>query len=197
MSRTSGCLQLEDSGDTLAFASPARLRSDGAAFIPADRYRFALAGSLSVTDNFAIGRLIAGHYGTWAWTNVNRMKADTATAIREFDVQGVRSLSQNAALLSGGNAQKLVIAREFSNAPKVIVAQSPSRGLDARATAAVHARLKSAAEGGAAVLLVSEDLDEILKLSNRVGVMASGKLVAEFDPPFDRQDVGRAMVAHG
>lgn len=193
----SGYVQLEDSGDTLSAASPAKLRGDGAAFIPADRYRFALAGSLSVTDNFAIGRLIGGHYGTWAWTNVSRMKGDSEEAIREFDVQGVRSLSQKAALLSGGNAQKLIIAREFSNAPKVIIAQSPSRGLDARATAAVHARLKSAAEGGAAVLLVSDDLDEILKLSNRVGVMASGRLVAEFDPPFDRQGVGRAMVAHG
>ncbi|RBP12846.1 nucleoside ABC transporter ATP-binding protein [Roseiarcus fermentans] len=193
----SGLIQFEDSGEAFSAPRPAALRSDGAAFIPADRYRFALAGALSVTDNFAIAGLRRGRYGGWAWTNIGRMRAETKEAIRAFDVQGVRSLAQKAALLSGGNAQKLVIAREFSDAPGVVVAQSPSRGLDARATAAVHARLKAAADRGAAVLLVSDDLDEVLKLSNRVGVMASGRLAAEFEQPFDRQEVGRAMVTHG
>ena len=149
-----------------------------------------------MADNYAIGGLQRGQYGGWIWTDMRKITADAARAIQEFDVQGVRSLDQKAALLSGGNAQKLVIAREFSSAPKVIVAQSPSRGLDARATAAVHARLKSAAETGAAVLLISEDLDEALKLSDRIGVMAGGRLTAEFKPPFDRQSIGRAMVTH-
>jgi simple sugar transport system ATP-binding protein len=193
----SGCIQIEDQGEALAAPSAAVLREGGLAFIPADRYRFALAGGLSVADNFVIGGVARGRFGSKFWIDVKRMKAAAAAAIREFDVQGVRSPSQKAALLSGGNAQKLVIAREFSGQPQVIVAQSPSRGLDARATAAVHARLKTAAQQGAAVLLVSEDLDEVLKLSNRLGVMAGGRLVAEFDAPADRHEVGRAMVAHG
>jgi ABC-type uncharacterized transport system ATPase subunit len=193
----SGVIQIEDKGEALAAPSPAALRQAGLAFIPADRYRLALAGSLSVADNFVISGVARGRFGSKLWIDGRRMKAAAEAAIREFDVQGVRSPGQKAALLSGGNAQKLVIAREFSGRPSVIVAQSPSRGLDARATAAVHARLKLAAQDGAAVLLVSEDLDEILKLSNRLGVMAAGRLVAEFDAPAERHSVGRAMVAHG
>lgn len=194
---TSGAIQLEDSGETLREAKPAALRAMGAAFIPADRYRYALASSLSVVDNFGVCDVRRGEYGSWAWVRRKAMRADAERAIEAFDVQGVRSLDQKAALLSGGNAQKLVIAREFAHAPNVVIAQSPSRGLDARATAAVHARLKESAAKGAAVLLISEDLDEVLKLANRVGVMAAGRLVAQFEAPVERQAVGRAMVAHG
>ena len=191
-----GVIQLEDSGDTLTQTTPALMREKGAAFIPADRYRYGLASGLSVVDNYAVCEARRGRYGSWAWLRKGRMRAAARRALAAFDVQGVNSLDQKAALLSGGNAQELVIAREFAQAPKIIVAQSPSRGLDARATAAVHARLKQAAAGGAAVLMISEDLDEVLKLSNRIGVMAAGRLVAEFEAPVDRQTVGRAMVAH-
>ena len=124
------------------------------------------------------------------------MRRDTTDAIAEYDVQGVRSVNQKAALLSGGNAQKLVIAREFSRHPSVVVAHSPSRGLDARACSAVHQRLLSARDRGAAVILISEDLDEVLSLSDRVGVMTRGRIVAEFQRPADRQAIGRAMVDH-
>ena len=111
-------------------------------------------------------------------------------------MQGVRSPSQKAALLSGGNAQKLVIAREFAGTPRVVLAHSPSRGLDVRASAAVHQRLRDARDAGAGVLLISEDLDEILLLSDRVGVMNRGRIVAEFAAPADRHAVGRAIVHH-
>lgn len=192
----SGLIQIEDAGEAVSAASPARMRALGAAFIPADRYSYALAGSLSITENFAVGGVGTGRYGSWARLRQSAMKRDAEAAIAAFDVQGVRTQSQKAALLSGGNAQKLVIAREFSRSPNVIVAHSPSRGLDARATAAVHSRLMSARESGAAVILISEDLDEVLALSDRIGVMTHGRLVAEFDAPADRQQVGRAMVGH-
>lgn len=191
-----GTIQFEDAGEAVSEADPARLRQFGIAFIPADRYRYALAGSLSVAENYGIGNVVRGLYGSWLWLKRSRLRADAEKALATFDVQGVQNLSQNAALLSGGNAQKLVIAREFSDPPSIIVAQSPSRGLDARATAAVHARLQEAAGRSAAVLLVSEDLDEAMKLAHRIGVMAGGKLVAEFKAPFDRQAIGRAMVGH-
>ena len=166
------------------------------AAIPADRYGLALAGGLSVVENFGIGQVQAGRYGP-AWRlDRARMAADTREAVQAFDVQGVRHLNQKAALLSGGNAQKLVLAREFGRAPRLVLAHSPSRGLDVRAGAEVHARLRAARDAGAAVLLISEDLDEVLALADRVGVMARGRIVAEFDQPADRQAVGQAMVAH-
>ena len=124
------------------------------------------------------------------------MREATAEAVGEFDVQGVRNLRQRAALLSGGNAQKLIIAREFTRNPKVIVAHSPSRGLDVRACAAVHERLLKARSAGAAILLISDDLDEVLNLSDRIGVMTRGRIAAEFAAPADRQAVGRVMVHH-
>ncbi|KQS75447.1 ABC transporter ATP-binding protein [Rhizobium sp. Leaf384] len=192
----SGSVQFEDAGEAVTAADPARLRRYGVAFIPADRYRYALAGGLSVAENYGVGDVARGRYGSWLWLRRGRLRKNAEEALSSFDVQGVRALSQKAALLSGGNAQKLVIAREFSDPPSIIVAQSPSRGLDARATAAVHARLQASARNGAAVLLVSEDLDEAMKLAHRIGVMAGGKLVGEFTAPFDRQQIGGAMVGH-
>ena len=117
--------------------------------------------------------------------------------MRRFEVMGVRSPHQKAGLLSGGNAQKLVIAREFAGSPLLIIAHSPSRGLDVRACAAVHEHLRAARDRGAGVILISEDLDEVLLLADRIGVMNRGNIVAEFDAPADRQAIGKAMVGHG
>ena len=89
-----------------------------------------------------------------------------------------------------------MIAREFSRTLRLVLAHSPSRGLDVRATEQVHGRLRAASDAGAAVLLISEDLDEVLALSDRVGVIVRGKIVAEFGLPADRQAIGQAMVAH-
>jgi len=144
-----------------------------------------------------VAHIRSGRYGGVALANRAAMRREASTAIKEYDVQGVRSVNQKASLLSGGNAQKLVIAREFSRHPNVVVAHSPSRGLDARACAAVHERLIAARERGAAIVLISEDLDEILSLSDRIGVMTKGVIVGEFDRPADRQAIGRAMVDHG
>jgi simple sugar transport system ATP-binding protein len=124
------------------------------------------------------------------------MRELAGAAIREADVQGVRSVFQRIGLLSGGNAQKLVMEREFSRGPSIIVVHSPSRGLDVRACAAIHQRLLAARDDGVSVVLISEDLDEVLGLSDRIGVMTAGKIVAEFDAPADRQTIGRAMVGH-
>ena len=185
-----------ESADDATGASPERLRDLGIACIPADRFGYGIAGGLSVVDNFCVGHINEGAYGSALRTNNSAMRTATADAVGAFDVQGVRSLRQRAALLSGGNAQKLIIAREFTRNPKVIVAHSPSRGLDVRACAAVHERLLKARSGGAAILLISDDLDEVLNLSDRIGVMTRGRIAAEFAAPADRQAVGRVMVHH-
>jgi general nucleoside transport system ATP-binding protein len=177
-------------------AQPGDYRDLHVASIPADRHSYGIAGSLPIANNFAIGQIHTGRYGSWARVNRKTMNKAAAAAVREFDVQGVRRLRQRAGLLSGGNAQKLVLAREFSRSPTIIVAHSPSRGLDVRATAAVHSRLLAARTAGVAVVLISEDLDEVLRLADRIGVMTRGKIVAEFSAPADRQAVGKAMIDH-
>ncbi len=190
-----GEVRLEGFGDLAATTSAGR-RDLRIAAIPADRYGSALAGSLSVADNFAIGAVHSGRFGGFARLDRRAQEAATQAAVAQFDVQGVRSVRQKAALLSGGNAQKLVIAREFGREPRLVLAHSPSRGLDVRAGAEVQARLLAAREAGAAVLLISEDLDEVLALADRIGVMSAGRLVAEFQRPADRQAIGHAMVNH-
>ena len=193
---TTGEVHLQGFGE-LRTAPTSTRRGLGLAAIPADRYGLALAGALSVAENFGIGQLHSGRYGS-AWRlDRGRLHADAEAAVAAFEVQGVHSVTQKAALLSGGNAQKLVLAREFDAEPKLVLAHSPSRGLDVRATADVHARLLAARDRGAAVLLISEDLDEVLALSDRVGVMTRGRIVAEFAQPADRQAIGQAMVDHG
>jgi len=193
--RIEGDIALEGFGDLRA-ASTSQRRALQMAAIPADRYGIALAGALSVAENFGIGQVHDGRYGPVWRLDGARMRDDAKAAVAAFDVQGVRNLDQKAALLSGGNAQKLVLAREFGRAPRIVLAHSPSRGLDVRASAQVHARLRAARDAGAAVLLISEDLDEVLALADRVGVMTRGRIVAEFDQPADRQSIGQAMVHH-
>ena len=190
-----GTMELIGEGD-LADLDAARRRAIGVAAIPADRYGSALAGPLSIADNFALGDIHSGRYGPFWYLKTRAIEADAAEAVRQFDVQGVRSLKQKSALLSGGNAQKLVIAREFSHPPKLVLAHSPSRGLDVKATEAVRERLRAARDDGAAVLLISEDLDEVMAMADRIGVMSAGRIVAEFSQPADRQAIGQAMVNH-
>jgi simple sugar transport system ATP-binding protein len=190
----SGRIVLDGAGD-IAALSPERRRGLGIAVIPADRAAYALAGSLSIAENFTVGSLHDGRYGMLRLRR-RRMAEDAALAVKEFAVQGVRGMGQKAALLSGGNAQKLVLAREFARRPKLVLAHSPCRGLDVRASADVQRRLLDARAMGAAVLLISDDLEEVLALSDRVGVLNRGRLVALLEAPADRQTIGQAMVGH-
>ena len=193
--REAGAGRVAMDGAEIGRLHPRERRRRGLASIPADRFVYGLAGDLSISDNFAIGRLDSGRYGGAFWVSRRAMQRDTLAAVAAFDVQGARP-GMRAALLSGGNAQKLVLAREFSGRPKVVLAHSPTRGLDLRACAAVHENLRRMRDGGAAILLISEDLDEILALADRIGVLNRGRIVAEFDPPADRHAIGEAMVGH-
>ncbi|MFT7595516.1 MAG: ABC-type uncharacterized transport system ATPase subunit [Paracoccaceae bacterium] len=181
----------------LTHDSPTKRRRDGVASIPVDRYKHGLAVRQTILENFAIAGTMRGKFGSWFRFRKSAARSKAKEAIANFDVQGVRSVNQRASLLSGGNARKLVIAREFGGDQKIVLAHSPSRGLDVRAGAAVHDRLRAARDAGAAVILISEDLDEILLLADRIGVLNRGRIAAEFTAPAQRADIGQAMVSHG
>jgi simple sugar transport system ATP-binding protein len=124
------------------------------------------------------------------WRALGRRTADL---LARFDVRapGPRASARS---LSGGNQQKLVVARELAadaTPPPLLVAENPTRGLDVRATAAVHERLRAARDAGAAVVVHSTDLDEVLALADRVVAMYGGRVT---DVPADREAVGRAML---
>jgi simple sugar transport system ATP-binding protein len=155
-------------------------------FVPEDRQREGLVLDFSLAENLAL-RGMGRRRGRISWRTE---RAAAETALREFDVRG-RGASEKARALSGGNQQKLVLARELSDAPELVVAENPTRGLDIRATRDVHARLRWAADAGAAVVLHSSDLDEVLALADRVVVMHAGSLR---EVAGDRESVGRAML---
>lgn len=161
-------------------------------FIPEDRTSEGLIPDLSLTENVVLGVGQAGpwvHGGRIAWREAG---ARTADLLREFEITA-SGPNARAGTLSGGNQQKLVLARELSRFPAVIVAENPTRGLDIGATAVIHARLRSAAAAGAAILFHSTDLDEVLYLADRVIVVARG-LVFEAPPNASRAEIGAMML---
>ena len=155
-------------------------------FVPEDRQRDALVLDFSLAEN--IGLLGAGaRRGRIAWRTIAQR---TEALVREYDIRS-EDAKVRARALSGGNQQKLVLARELSAAPRLLVAENPTRGLDIRATRAVHDRLRAAAANGTAVVVYSSDLDEVLALATRVVVVHAGQMHA---CSLDRDEVGRAML---
>ena len=155
-------------------------------FVPEDRHRDALMLTASLAENFALAESGAAR-GAMPWRT---MTATTATLIERFDVRGATP-STPAAALSGGNQQKFVVGRAVVTAPDALVVESPSRGLDVRATQDIHATLRTRRAAGAAVVVTSPDLDELLALADRIIVCYEGTLreVAR-----DLALIGRTMV---
>ena len=118
-----------------------------------------------------------------------------ARAIEAYGIAGA-SPERPVRLLSGGNAQKVVLARELDEGARLVVAHSPTRGLDVAACRYVHGNLADAAARGAAVLLISEDLEEILALSDEIHVMSRGRLATTPDRRPDRHAIGALMLGH-
>ena len=182
-------------GSDIATLHPKRRRALGVRSVPADRSAYGLAQELSVGDNYASTGLGSGAFGSATWVSRRAIGERTGAALEAFEILGA-GVDTSVRLLSGGNAQKLVLARELDGKPTVIVAHSPTHGLDVRACAAVHGHLRAARDAGAAVLLISEDLDEVLNLSDVVGVLNRGAIVGELERPVNRQRVGELMLGH-
>lgn len=159
---------------------------DRIAYIPQDRHADAIADDLSLTENVAL----AGAGARSGWIDWRAMRAVTARLMDRFDVRA-SSPASPAGALSGGNQQRLVLARELDGEPLLVVADQPTRGLDLRATSDVHRRLREVRARGAAVVLHSTDLDEILDLADRVVVVVNG-IVRGVER--NRDAIGRAML---
>ncbi len=180
--------------ESIAPAGPEARREAGLRFIPADRMGMGLFGELPLMVNIALPRLTSSKPEKRWFVGRPWMTGLARQAIKEFEVAG-GGAEIPARLLSGGNAQKLMLAREFAGHFSILVAHSPTRGLDIRAVQAVQARLRAATERSVAVLLISEDLDEIMELSDRVAVMSHGRLsAAQPIATIDRGEIGRLML---
>jgi len=179
-------------GEDASRWSVATVREKGVAAIPDDPLSLACIPGLTVRENLALG---SGHrYDAGLAVDWLRLDADMQ---RSFTRLGFSrpNFAARAATLSGGNLQRVVLTRELAHEPKLIVALFPTRGLDVRSTTAVRALLRGARDRGAAVLLVSEDLDELFDVSDRLVVLFHGSIAAEFAPEdFRPETVGPPMV---
>jgi simple sugar transport system ATP-binding protein len=164
-------------------------------FIPEDRTTEGLIPELNLTENVVLGSRADDPWIRRGRVDWRVARARTAAMLEDYEVVAP-SPDVPAAALSGGNQQKVVVARELARQPRVVVAENPTRGLDLRAAAAIHARLRAAAAGGAAVLIYSSDLDEVLALGDRILVAARGSLL-EAAPSATRAQVGELMVTGG
>jgi simple sugar transport system ATP-binding protein len=155
-------------------------REQGLCYIPEDRHARAVVLPMAVWENAVLGQQERPPFSWRGLLNLKAMRARATDLVRAFRVK-TPSIAVPVYALSGGNQQKLVLAREFASGPKLLIAAYPTRGLDIGATEFVWKQLVAARDAGLAVLLISADLEEILALSDRVGVIYDGRITAELD----------------
>jgi simple sugar transport system ATP-binding protein len=180
-------------GHDLTDASANKVLDTGVGHIPEDRHRRGLVLEFSLAENMALHDFDKRPNSRFGILRPGRLVDRAAKRIQEYDVRGGGPHTP-ARSLSGGNQQKVVVAREVGNDPRVLIAAQPTRGLDVGAIEFVHRRLVEERDEGRAVLLVSLELDEILSLSDRILVIYEGEIVAEFAAGVSEEQCGIAML---
>lgn len=178
-------------GVEIGTLNPAAMIRAGVGRIPEDRHREGIVGAMSVAENMVIERLGDRDVQSRGLLRREEIEENAARLAKAYDVRGP-GVEAPARLLSGGNIQKLILARVFDRAPRLILANQPTRGLDMGAAAEVGRRLLEARERGAGVVLISEDLDEILGLADRIVVIRDGELHEAQGR--DREQIGLMMA---
>jgi general nucleoside transport system ATP-binding protein len=176
-------------GRDLTGKPPRPITETGLAHIPEDRQRHGLVLSYSVADNMMLSDYYQPRFSKGAVINQSKVDANAAKLIKEYDVR-TPSAFVNAGKLSGGNQQKVIVARELSRPVKLVIASQPTRGLDVGSIEYIHKEIIMMRDRGVAVLLISAELDEILSLSDRIAVMYHGQIVATVD----RKDASREQL---
>jgi general nucleoside transport system ATP-binding protein len=165
----------------LTHATPRQRLHAGLAYVPEDRQEDGLVGGFSVADNMVLDTYNQLPYAKGINLNLSAIASNAADRVKEFDVR-TTSTETPVGTLSGGNQQKVILARELGREHKVLVASQPTRGLDVGSIEFVHKRIVAARDSGVAVLIVSSELDEIYALADRIGVMYEGRITG-FRPP--------------
>lgn len=166
----------------------------GIAHVPENRMKSGLAGSLGVSDNLLLKTYDTVERSKWGLLRNKRNRSWSEGLVKAFDVR-TSDITSPVRQLSGGNQQKLLLAREIDQKPKLMVAVHPTQGLDVGAAEAVHGMLMELRDHNAGVLLISEDLDEVMALSDRILVLYNGRIAGEIDGAYpDREALGRLMA---
>ncbi len=179
--------------DITQLSSRARSRS-GLAYVPEDRLGTGLASGLTLEENLILKSYNEPPYSHRGVLSTAVITAAAEKLVKDFDIRGARS-GMPVSLMSGGNLQKAILARELSRPHDLLLAASPTRGLDLAATASVRQHIRTDTEKGGAVLLFSEDLGEIIELSDLILVLAGGRIVGSYTPAtLDISELGLLMT---
>jgi simple sugar transport system ATP-binding protein len=164
-------------GEDISGASPRKIREAGSAHVPEDRQSDGLVLPFSIKDNLVLNTYYEPPFTRGLNLNGSEIEKAAEQRVKEYDVR-TPSIFLPAATLSGGNQQKVIVAREFSRPIKLLIASQPTRGLDVGSIEYIHGQIVKKRDEGCAVLLVSPELDEIMSLSDRIAVMFGGKILA-------------------
>lgn len=180
-------------GQQIIKPTPAKIRASRVSLIPQDRRREGLALTLAVEENLLLNTSLLSTFTPGRLFPLRKVRHFAEKQIAQFGIQ-TASPTQPVAALSGGNQQRVVIARELASNPQLIIAANPSRGLDMGATKYIHQTLLDRCRHGAGIVLISTDLDEILTLSTRVYTLYQGHLLGPVDPTSSRKTIGQMMT---
>jgi general nucleoside transport system ATP-binding protein len=172
--------------------TPRAALAAGIGHIPPDRQHQGLVLPMTVQENLLLSRVLLDRCGRWGMVDLDAARRVAAEAARQYGIRA--GLQEPVRSLSGGNQQRVVVARALAADPAVLIAANPSRGLDVAATRAVADALLDSARRGCAVVLISTDLDEVLDLSHRVSVLSRGHLSPALEPPIDTDRLGLLMA---
>ena len=173
--RTIDSGQMTISGENVNSASPRHVADLGVAHIPEDRMRDGLIGGMTVGENYILNSYHRAPYSSSGVLNTKAVADGARQGVHDFDIR-TPSIDTMASSLSGGNQQKVVVAREFYRPLKLVIASQPTRGLDVGSIEYIHTRIVEQRDAGAAILIVSTELDEVLAVADRIAVMFGGRI---------------------
>jgi general nucleoside transport system ATP-binding protein len=185
--------QISFNGRDIAHATPRQRLHAGIGYVPEDRQEDGLIGAFTVAENMVLDVYDRKPYAAGIRLNLGAIEENAAERIPEFDVR-TTSADVPVGTLSGGNQQKVILARELGHEPRLLIASQPTRGLDVGSIEFVHKRIVAARDAGAAVLIVSAELDEIYALADRIAVMYEGRITGFRPPSVPVEELGKLMA---
>ncbi len=185
--------RIEVGGKDITHTSVDDILASGVGYVPEDRLHDGLVGSFTIAENLVLDLYDQEPFGRGMSLDLDAIESNATTRVAEYDVR-TQSIHESAATLSGGNQQKVVLARELSRPLRLLVVAQPTRGLDVGSMEFVHQRIVAERDNGAAVVLVSTELDEVLGLADRIAVMYRGKIIGEVPAGTPAEDIGMLMA---
>ncbi|MEO5852010.1 MAG: ATP-binding cassette domain-containing protein, partial [Nocardioides sp.] len=180
-------------GENISKHGPRQSLDAGIGYVPEDRSHDGFVGAFSVRENLVLDLYHRDEFARGPALRLDAIASNARERIEEFDIR-TESLETPVSALSGGNQQKVVVAREFSRPLKVLIASQPTRGVDVGSIEFIHKRIIAERDRGTAVIIVSTELDEVYALADRIAVMYDGRIVGTVTPDIAREKIGLMMA---